>query len=467
MVLANFPAPAAELWIGAATTNITPDRPVALDGHRNLRISNTVESPLTATALVVESRTGDTTTDQATIVSCDIVAIRPGVLEKVRAKVQSRRPDIDGRKVFLCATHTHNAPVTLEGRYALPATGVMKPAEYVEFMTDRIALGIDEAWRKRQPGRVGWGQGQAVVAQNRRALYADGSAKMYGATQSADFRRIEAVEDHNLEVLFFWDAQDRLVATALNPPCPAQEAEGGLAIHADFWHPVRESLRARHGAELCILAWTGAGGDQTSRPMFGKAADTRMRKLRGLTRLQEVARRIVNGWEEAYSAAQLDQRAGVVLRHSVENLTLPHRQVTAAEVAEARQEAAKYARNPAQQWNYRWYQGVVERFEAQQAGTEVPFEMELHVLRLGDVAIATNPFELFTDYGIQMKARSPAVQTFVVQLTGSGGYLPTELAVRGGGYGAVIQSSRVGPDGGQMLVDRTVEAIRALWSTAQ
>ena len=47
---------------------------------------------------------------------------------------------------------------------------------------------------------------------------------------------------------------------------------------------------------------------------------------------------------------------------------------------------------------------------------------------MNDVAIATNEFELFTDYGVQIKARSPAVQTFVIQLTGSGGYLPTERA---------------------------------------
>jgi hypothetical protein len=110
--------------------------------------------------------------------------------------------------------------------------------------------------------------------------------------------------------------------------------------------------------------------------------------------------------------------------------------------------------------------GVVERYEAQKAGTEQPYQMELHVVRLGDVAIATNEFELFTDFGVQIKARSPAVQTFVIQLaTSSGGYLPTERAVRGGSYSAVIQSSRVGPDGGQVLVERTVEAINELWKT--
>ena len=36
--------------------------------------------------------------------------------------------------------------------------------------------------------------------------------------------------------------------------------------------------------------------------------------------------------------------------------------------------------------------------------------------KLRDVAIATNPFELFLDYGVQIEARSPAVQTFLIQL---------------------------------------------------
>jgi hypothetical protein len=90
--------------------------------------------------------------------------------------------------------------------------------------------------------------------------------------------------------------------------------------------------------------------------------------------------------------------------------------------------------------------------------------MELHVIRLGDVAICTNPFELFTDYGVQIKARSKALQTFVIQLAaGPGTYLPTERAVRGGGYSAIPQSNVVGPEGGQVLVDRTVEAINTMF----
>jgi len=93
--------------------------------------------------------------------------------------------------------------------------------------------------------------------------------------------------------------------------------------------------------------------------------------------------------------------------------------------------------------------------------------MELHILRLGDVAIATNDFELFTDYGVQIKARSPAVQSFIIQLSGPGTYIPTERAVRGGSYSAVIQSNRVGPEGGQVLVNQTVETIKLLWPNAK
>lgn len=460
-------ARAAELWVAAATVDITPERPVALSGQRRVRIAKQAETPITATVLALESRDGENSLEQAVMVSCDLVAIRPGILEKVREKVKTRLPDFDLKKLFLSATHTHTAPVTLEGRYTLPETGVMQPGEYAQWMTGRVAEAVAEAWQKRTPGKVAWGQDHAVVGRNRRAVYADGTARMYGGTNTPSFRGIEGYEDHSVDVLLFWDEQNRLIATAINVVCPAQEVEGRSAINADYWHPVRQSLRAEYGEHLAVLGWIGAAGDQSPHLMFDKAAEELMCTRRGLTRLEEIARRIVRAWENVYEVAQEDTRPDAVLRHQVQVIDLPYREVTEAEVAECRKQAATYADDPAQKWNYRWHQAVVERYERQQAGTPDVHKMELHALRLGDVAITTNEFELFTDYGIRIKSRSPAVQTFVIQLTGSAGYLPTQRAVCGGGYSAVIQSSRVGPRGGQLLVDRTLEAVRALWPERQ
>jgi hypothetical protein len=91
----------------------------------------------------------------------------------------------------------------------------------------------------------------------------------------------------------------------------------------------------------------------------------------------------------------------------------------------------------------------------------------LHVLRLGDVAICTNEFELFLDYGLRMQSRSKALQTITIQLTGPGTYLPTEKAYKGGGYSAVAESIEVGPEGGQVLVDRTVDLINGIFSDSK
>lgn len=454
-----------DLYVGAATVDITPDRPVALSGQMRTRISEKAETPISVTALALESREGERVIDQAILVSCDLVAIRAGITQKVREKAKDRLPGFDLGKLVLNATHTHTAPVTTDGdKYRFLRKGVMSGDEYTEFLTDRIVSAAEASWQQRKPGKTGWGQGQAVIAQNRRATYADGSAKMYGKTNQPDFRGIEGYEDHHLDVLFFWDLEDRLIATAVNVPCPSQVVEGLSVIHADFWDPVRRQLRARHGKDLHVLAWTGAGGDQVPRPMYGHAADERMRRLRGLTQLEEVARRVVRGWEEALEVAKLEPVAGAPLQHQVKEIDLPWRRVTEKELADARSEAEKYKDKPEEQWRYFWNQSVVDRHAAEKAGTSGTYKMELHALRLGDVAIATNEFELFTDYGVQMKARSPAVQTFLIQLAvSSGGYLPTPRAVAGGSYSAIIQSSRVGPEGGQALVEETVAAWDAFW----
>jgi hypothetical protein len=112
----------------------------------------------------------------------------------------------------------------------------------------------------------------------------------------------------------------------------------------------------------------------------------------------------------------------------------------------------------------RWNEGVERNFQGRQTQPKIP--VEIHVLRLGDIAFATNPFEYYLDFGMQIKARSKAVQTFLVQHVGSGTYLPTLRATQGKSYGALPASTPIGPEGGRELVAATVKVLDDLFRDA-
>jgi hypothetical protein len=437
-----------ELLVGWASADITPDRAVALAGQMHTRISRSVHDPVTATVLAFESRGAS---EQAIMVSCDLVSIDAALEEALQRQIRERLRDFDSRKLVLNATHTHTAPVVMDGRYEIPP-GVMQPFEYRAFLVDRLAAAVTEAWRNRKPGGVSWALGQAVVGHNRRAVFEGGNAQMYGKTDRADFRRLEGYEDHGVELLFLWDSQNKLTGVVINVACPSQVVEGQSYISADFWHDVRKLIKERHLGNLFVFPMTGASGDQSPHLQFRR-------------RTEEIARRIVNAVEYVLPAAKTDIRQIVPFAHRVDDIRLPPRKITAAEAELAKREYERLARTPATDRSRHVLlnrsKEVMDRYARQDR--EPQYEMKLHAIRLGDIAIATNPFELFLDYGIQIKARSLAEQTFVVQLSGGGTYLPTAKAVVGGHYSAGAADNRVGPEGGQVLVERTVEAINSMW----
>ena len=94
---------------------------------------------------------------------------------------------------------------------------------------------------------------------------------------------------------------------------------------------------------------------------------------------------------------------------------------------------------------------------------------ECHVIRLGDIAFATNNFELFMDYEQRIQARSPAMQTFVIQLTAVPGesgnsYLPTAKGKANKGYSASIFDCDFDAKGGAMLVEETLKQLNELFT---
>jgi hypothetical protein len=243
--------------------------------------------------------------------------------------------------------------------------------------------------------------------------------------------------------------------------------ENQTYVSADFWNDVRSQLRKRYSKDIFVYAMTGASGDQAPRVLFRKRAEENLRRRTGnVSETEELARRIANAVDYAFPAAKSDIHTDVAFVHRVEDLKLPVRKVTEAELEQARKERERLKNAPPGERNrfalMARHQAVIDR-HAQQASAG-DFAMELHVIRLGEIAIATNPFELFLDFGIRIKARSRAEQTFVVQLACDyAGYLPTARAVAAGGYGAEVASNNVGPEGGQILVERTVGAINGMW----
>lgn len=421
------------LYAGWATVDIMPHKPVALIGQLTKRISQKVRDPLTATALALETRGKDGQREQAILVSCDLLFIRKSVQDRLRQAVQDKLPDFDIEKLLLNATHTHTGPGFADEDFGSlydvsKDKGVMKAAEYADFFVQRAAKAVVEAWQSRKPQGMSWALGHAVVGMNRRAHYFNGSTTMYGQTNRPDFANVEGYEDHGVEMLFFWGQDKTPTGIVINIACTSQETEGLSEVSADFWHDVRLEIRRRLSRDIFILPQCAAAGDASPHLLYRAKAEEVMRQRRGLTSRQEIARRIVDAVADCLPLAKKDIRASADFRHAVTRVNIPPQAPPAAPF---------YTTDPIA-------------------------PIEFHVLRLGDIAIATNPFELYLDYGVRIKARSPAALTFLVQLSCQNcGYLPTEKGVAGGGYSA--DKFVVGPKGGQVLVEETVRQLNALW----
>lgn len=471
------------LQIGWASKNVTPDRPVNLQGQFKMRISKGVKDPVMVTVLALTS--GASADNTVVFVSCDSVSVPENVFRQCCAAISRLAPDLDTSRIVLNATHTHTAPGLSEGHYPPVPSGVMTATEYAEFFAGRAAEAVREAWENRKPGGISFGLGTAVVGHNRRATYfedvaarmneqapgrfASGRTKMYGSTNDPLFSHIEGYEDHYVDLLYTWDAGKKLTGVVVNLACPSQETEGDYYVSADFWHEIRQEIKKRHGDEIQILAQCSPAGDQSPHRLWYKQAEERMLELRKLDMRREIGRRVANAVDEVLPPVREAVQTNPPLRHVVKEIQLPRRMISDEEAEQARADLVKLEAGDKTEGHYfagvRRCKNALARYEAQKSGKAIP--MELHVIRLGDVAFATNRYEYFLDFGIRIKARSPAVQTFLVQLTtdrhGAGTYLPTERAVAGKGYGGGAYDNEVGPEGGQVIVEETVGLLKELW----
>jgi hypothetical protein len=420
---------ASDLKIGWSMADLTPDGPVEIRGGVQ---SEGVMDPITATALVLESGSGSRA-ERIVLVSCDLLWIPDGnrntvnFRDHVRGRLRDSIPEISSEKIILMATHTHMAPAIKEN------------LSYGDFAAERIAAAVVKAWEGRKPGGIGYGLGQAVLSHNRIVTHRDGSSRMVGSFQKGtaahpEFSHIEGFEDHSVHLLFTVDKAGQITGLVINTPCPAQVQRGNL-LSADYWHEARHELRQRFGDELFILPQVSSAGDLATTVMVEKRGEDRMQRLQ-FPALEEPRDR-----RRSQLAVRLADAVSAVLPVVHEHVDY----------------------SPPIAHRTRVLDLPLGFPQPKPDGGILP--AELHVLRLGDVGMATNPFELYVDYGVRIKGRSPAVQTFIVELAGSGSYLPTERAIAGEAYGAIPRTSIVGSSAGDTLVETTLEMLDELWQS--
>jgi len=461
--------------------DITPNGPVSLYGQYYERVSEYVQSPLKVTAFAMESIDGLGKKEQAVMVSMDLIYTLREVQDTLKEVIKNQIPDFDSRKLFLNATHTHSAP------YPDLKSG------YGKFLMEKLAKAVVSAWRSREPAAISNAFVYSVVGHNRRVLYADGTAEMYGDTSRADFVGIEGPADPGVDMLFCWDEKKNITGIIMNVSCPAQVTESKYYVSADYWGEVREQLKKKFTKDIYVLAQCGAAGDISPRDLSSdyKVGEPNMWDVEGVV---EIGKRLTQVVDLAYPEAQKSIQTETIFIHSVKDIMLPTRRISEKEyqkavemVNEIRSREPEDPDSPDSAWNrflaeikknekskafgpwddktsdYGWLRPqelILQQYADQETKTQ--YQIELHVMRIGETVFASNPFELFVDYGFAITGRSKAKQTFIVQFSGdSRGYLPTQRALDGGGYSAM--ANEIGPPGGEILVDKTVELINSMW----
>jgi hypothetical protein len=77
----------------------------------------------------------------------------------------------------------------------------------------------------------------------------------------------------------------------------------------------------------------------------------------------------------------------------------------------------------------------------------------MQTFRIGDLGIAAIPFEVFTEIGLEIKAKSPFKPSFTIELAnGSYGYLPTPEQHQLGGYETWLGTNKVEKEASPKIV---------------
>jgi len=394
------------LQIGIAEVNYTPE--VGLDLVGNYRgdnyASRGVHDSLYAKALVASDNKGQ----KVAILVIDICSLLKEPVEFMRDYIASKT-DIKPENVMIMATHTHSGP--------LSDLTAPKAKEYLTCAAGAVL----EANENLKSTVISVGRStESRISHNRRLKCKDGTTHMCWEKLEPGFV-IEPWGSIDPEVITISFKQEGKEAGVLvNFGCHATTLTGNNWLYsADYPGYLAEAIKRVKGKDFKSLFCNGCCGNVTQ-------VDYRI----GFPDTFQECQRI--GYILAVSAMEAMQNAKVVSTDKIavsrEMVPLSRIDISDEQLEWARELMKKVEKEgmpPIQA------DGMPDAYYAKEwiemrKTQDITDSVEVMVIRIGDIAFVGLPGEIFNEFGLDIKAKSPCKNTIVTGLTNDDrAYFPT------------------------------------------
>jgi hypothetical protein len=413
---------------GAFAQDISPLKfPVSSNGNMQDKQATSVHDPLHARCLVLDD--GTTLLALVVVDSCMV----PRELLDEAKRIASQATKIPVERMLISATHTHSA-VTVTGVFQSDPE-----PEYQQFLTERIAQGIQRAHANLAPAKIGWGVAQdPTQVFNRRWRVRPGTALADPFGKGTDLVKMNpgnlnpmllepaGPTDPDVSVLSLVSTEGKPIALLANY---SLHYVGGVPpLSADYFGEFARRIAELLGAETSNPPFVGIMSNGTSGDINNNnyGAPPRPRQ-QPFEQIRKVADSVAQAAFKAYQG--IEHRDWVSLAMAEREIELGVRLPSPEEVKSAQEMLAKskppYATQPE----------VYARETVLLSKYPSTVKARLQAIRIGELGIVSSPCETFVEIGLEIKRRSPLKPTFTIELAnGYNGYLPTPEQHALGGY---------------------------------
>lgn len=441
------------LLIGIAEVNYTPEVGMAMAGNYrgNDYASRGVHDSLYARAIVASNEKGE----KVALVTVDICYIPKESIEMMRAYIASNTT-IPAGNVMIMATHTHSGPVA--------ELSAPKAKEYLS----KAASAVIKADKDLKSAVLSVGRSKEDrVSHNRRLKCKDGTTHMCWEKFEPGFV-VEPWGPIDPELITLSVAQEgKPTGVIVNFACHATTLTGNNWLYtADYPGYLGESIKRVKGKSYMPMFFNGCCGNVTQ-------VDYRV------------------GFPDTYQECQ---RIGYLLGVSALE-AINNEKPVASDIVKVSKEMVPLKRLTITDEQYAWAQAIMKKVEkegmpplqadgipdAQYAKDwiemrrtqDIVDSLEVMVVRIGDAAFVGLPGEMFTEFGIEIKAKSPCKNTMVMGLTNDEkGYFPTKVSFTQGpkgftpmitGYETTPGTTKYEIGAGEKLTESAIKQLKALF----